>query len=259
MYDWPEVRGSTDALWHVLRESLSDHGFARLPDELARGSDPHADWVRPDLILSQTCGLPFVRELQGRVKLLGTPSYDIDCGSGAYYSVLIAREDVPDDPDESQEYAFAYNDVRSQSGYAAFLRKLIADASPLPERYVATGSHRASIAAVAEGRADIAAIDAVTWGLACRHDADAERVKVIGKTSAMPGLPFITSFNLSDQAETMRLSISEAMEALPAADREALLLTGFVARQETDYQPIAENWQAIVERGWQDLPVSAQR
>jgi ABC-type phosphate/phosphonate transport system substrate-binding protein len=254
MYDWPEVRASTDALWGLMCQSFADHGFGDVPLALSRENNPHQDWLSPDLLLSQTCGLPFVRELQGRVHLLGTPSYDIDCGSGAYFSVLIGREGSAGSLSELSGYRFACNDGRSQSGYAAFLQAVMKQGASPPAQIMLSGSHRASVRLVAEGKADIAAIDAVTWALACRHEPAARLVTVFGQTEPMPGLPYITSLAFSEQAETLRLAISEAMAALSAGDRDALLLTGFVARQEGDYTPVREGWLEIEKRSWAQLP-----
>ena len=258
MYDWPEIRVSTDRYWQLLRERLIDHGIADLPHNLQRDSDPHGDWAMPDMALSQTCGLPYVRDLQGCVLLLGTPSYDIEAGSGSYYSVLIGRQDGPGGLEYLSEYCAAYNDIRSQSGYAALLQTVIDGQLTLPSVWQCSGSHRSSIAMVAEERADIAAIDAVSWALAKRHDPAAKRVKVIGHTAQTPGLPYITATAYHAQAPQMRQAISEAMAALGEGDRDALLLTGFVERREDEYAPIGEGWARIVERCWQNLPAKRQ-
>jgi hypothetical protein len=62
----------------------------------APGPDPrpaafrHLD--RSDLLLAQTCGLPFRRDLWGRVAYVATPAYDLpDCPAGWYRSALVAR------------------------------------------------------------------------------------------------------------------------------------------------------------------------
>jgi ABC-type phosphate/phosphonate transport system substrate-binding protein len=54
--------------------------------------------------------------------------------------------------------------------------------------WVETGGHRQSVQAVADGRADVAAIDAVCWALAGRHeDAAVEKLRVINRTPAEAG------------------------------------------------------------------------
>ncbi len=254
MYDWPETRVSTDRYWQLLRESLIDHGIDDFPEKLERGGDPHGEWLRPYLCLSQTCGLPFVRDLKGKVQLLGTPSYDIEAGSGSYHSVIIGRMDGPEQIKDISQYSTAFNDVRSQSGYAALLQMVIDGDLSLPSRWLCSGSHRASVTLVAEGKVDIAAIDAVSFALARRHDGKARQVRILAHTPQTPGLPYITAFTNHDRAPQIRQAIVEAMSALQEPDRDALLLTGFVERREEEYAPIEEGWTRIVERGWQDLP-----
>ncbi len=58
---------------------------------------------------------------------------------------------------------------------------------------IETGGHRASIVAVAEGRADICAIDCRSWQLAQQHEPRAADLQVVGWTARRKGLPLITS------------------------------------------------------------------
>lgn len=249
MYDLPEIRPSTDALWGLIRDSLADHGIGTAPEALLRGGDPHHDWLRDDLVVSQTCGLPFVRELKGRVQMLGSPSYDIECGSGSYYSVIVTGNGVEGELADISGRRMACNDLRSQSGFAAMLTHLQREGLPLPGKLMLSGAHLSSIELVARGEADFASIDAVTFMLARRHLQAARSVRVIGKTEPMPALPYITSARFSLHADAMRQAISEAVAGLGESDRDALLMTGFVARQESDYQPIAEAWDVLERSG----------
>ncbi len=60
----------------------------------------------------------------------------------------------------------------SQSGYSA-LRAIVAPYAGGGRMFSdvsVSGSHRASLRAVAEGRADVATIDAVCWAMAERHE-----------------------------------------------------------------------------------------
>ncbi|TIT56391.1 MAG: phosphate ABC transporter substrate-binding protein, partial [Mesorhizobium sp.] len=50
-----------------------------------------------------------------------------------------------------------------------------------------------SIVAIAEGSADVAAIDCESWALAKRFEPAAREVKVVGWTKRRKGLPFITA------------------------------------------------------------------
>jgi len=48
--------------------------------------DPTPHWLSPDLLLSQTCGYPFITSLRGKVRLVGRPSYELTHSSGGDHS-----------------------------------------------------------------------------------------------------------------------------------------------------------------------------
>ena len=75
MYDWPEVRAGTDALWAAIATNLAAVGIDA-PDRLDRTTPAGDAWTSPDLLVGQTCGRPYVNGLAGRVALLGRPTYD---------------------------------------------------------------------------------------------------------------------------------------------------------------------------------------
>lgn len=240
MYDWPETQDANDRLWDRLRSSLQDSGFDA-PDGLTRNKDPLSVWTDNSLLLGQTCGLPYVQRLQDQVSLVGTPAYDIDCGAGSYFSVLIVAESSPIRRLADLVGArFGYNGPLSQSGFAAFYSHLKAkyiDSGILGAR-LQTGSHRASIGAVAHGDADIAAIDAVSWELAKRHEPAAGKVRVLARTDPTPGLPFITRKRTDSEVDKIHLAVVDAMASLEEETRETLMLLGFAATTEEDYRLI---------------------
>jgi ABC-type phosphate/phosphonate transport system substrate-binding protein len=91
----------------------------------------------------------------------------------------------------------AFNSEDSMSGIIALTRDLAALGETLgvfSER-VESGGHRDSIAAVAEGRADVAAIDCRSWALAQRFERAARQVAVVGWTARRMGLPYIAALN----------------------------------------------------------------
>jgi ABC-type phosphate/phosphonate transport system substrate-binding protein len=118
----------------------------------------------------------------------------------------------------------------SQSGHAA----LDAALGPLaPDRGLVTGSHRASIVAVATGAAEIAAIDAVSWRLAEAWEPEAARLRVLGWTRPTPGLPMITA--RGRDPGPIAGAVAEAIVALAPAHRAALGLAGFRRFRPADY------------------------
>ena len=227
MYDRPELRAETDRYWALIREELAERGIAA-PDALRRGDAVlMPQWEDPDLILSQTCGFPYRARLHGMVELVGTPDFGNEgCAPGYYRSVLIAKADDPRRDFAAFDGArIAFNDSLSQSGWAAPINH----AAALGVRLVPgleTGSHRASFHAVAEGRAELAAIDALTWALISEFE-DVSGVKMVGATDPTPALPYITA--KGRDAGAIFDAVNAAILRLDAKDRQRLRLRGIVA------------------------------
>jgi ABC-type phosphate/phosphonate transport system substrate-binding protein len=239
MYDRPEIRAETDALWAAMREAIRDAGLDA-PERLERARSFKLVWAAPELVLAQTCGLPYVSALHHRVGLIGAPAHSIEgCPPGHYRSALVVGQQTrAGDIAALFGCRAAINARDSQSGYAALMEAAAPHARE--GRFfgdvVLTGSHAASIAAVASGRADIAAIDAVTWALALRHDRTAQAVRLLGWTEPTPTLPYITARRRDVAA--IAGAVASAIAALPAGVRDALLIAGFVRFDPGDYDVI---------------------
>ncbi|MBW4710263.1 phosphate/phosphite/phosphonate ABC transporter substrate-binding protein [Roseobacter sp. YSTF-M11] len=225
MYDTTTTRAANDRLWRLIRQQLR-HG----PVDLDRQSDPHDTWNDPGLVLSQTCGLPYRSVLHDSVALVGTPDYRVrGCPQGYYKSYVVVRKDDPRrDIGDFREAVLARNDVRSQSGWAAIEGYLAENdvGFSFVGHTLDTGSHLRAAEAVAAGRADIAALDAVTWTLIKRESAVAGQLRVLLSTRPTPGLPFITS--AGNDVDRLFDAIASAIPALSGRDRGRLLLKGIV-------------------------------
>lgn len=227
MYDRPELRAATDRLWAGVATGLHAFGI-EAPAALARGDDPWSVWESSDLVLAQTCGLPYRSRLHEITTLVATPDYGLpDCEPGTYCSVVVSASEPP-----AEGARLAFNEGRSQSGWAAALDWL-EEAGLSPGALLETGGHANSLRAVAEGRADLAALDAVTWRLLQRYEPAAAEVRVIARTRATPGLPLITARG-RDPAP-LSAAVESAIATLRPADRTALGLTGLVRLREADY------------------------
>lgn len=244
MYDWPEVRWANDALWAAIAASLRGNGVDA-PEKLDRGADREAIWTSPGLLLSQTCAWPFITRLRTSARLVATPAYDVEGCAGAFYSsFLVARAgEGGDSLGAFRGRRFAVNSRDSLSGYVALRSAMQAEI--LAERdveWVETGGHRESIRAVAEGAADLAAIDAVCWALAGRHEAGAvQRLRIVNRTPLRPGLPLITAGGATPATvHTLRAALDDALRSeatLPA--RQALFLAGIELLDEANYAALA--------------------
>ncbi|MBZ9890219.1 PhnD/SsuA/transferrin family substrate-binding protein [Mesorhizobium sp. BR1-1-3] len=175
------------------------------PDEL----DFHGLWLHPLLLFAQTCWGPMELGLSRHVQVVGQPSYDAyEGGQGELYSsALVMRigegPEVRSPADGSalipldliRGKRFTFNSLDSMSGIIALTRDLRAADEGLDifSSRSESGGHRASIVAIAEGRADVAAIDCESWALAQRFEPAARKVAIVGWTGRRKGLPFITA------------------------------------------------------------------
>ncbi|OIQ32342.1 MAG: hypothetical protein BM562_05595 [Alphaproteobacteria bacterium MedPE-SWcel] len=233
MYDRPETAQANDAFWQAIRAELG-----RGPEHLSRDVDLWQAWRSPELLLAQTCGLPYRARLYGNVDLVGTPDYGLPgCPEGHYNSVLIARKDQKGTRFSAFAGSrFAYNDPMSQSGWAAAMQ-LMRTEDILPGELVETGGHRASALAVAEGRADFATIDALTYQMLQDYEPDltAELCELV-RTEPTPALPFITA--LGENVAAIFAALQAALAALPEEHRKTLHLKKIVHMTPSDYLAI---------------------
>ena len=221
MYDRPENAAAHDALWALIRDGLRARGIDA-PDALDRETPYDETWARPDLVLGQICNLPWRARFRDRVTLIGASDYGLPgAGPGEYYSLVVARADDP-----APGPRFALNDPLSNSGWDAGQDWARRNGVPIRPALV-TGSHAESLRAVAEGRADLAAIDAVTWRNLQRWDPLARQVRVLDRTAASPGQSFIT--RAGQDPAPYREAVAQAIADLPAAASELLGLRAIVA------------------------------
>lgn len=229
MYDRPELEKDNDLFWSKIRNTLGQG-----PEKLDRDIDPWKAWQSPDLLLAQTCGCPFRTRLYGEVNLIGTPDYGLEgCPPGYYRSVFIARnEGSKPSLRDFDRRCFAYNEGLSQSGWAAPLIHM-QDRDILPGSLLETGGHRKSAQAVLEGKADFAALDALTWELIREHDDFADQLCEVDWTSATPGLPYITA--ITNDPGPMFQIIKSAIQDLESDSRARLHLKELALIPAPDY------------------------
>ena len=246
MYDWPEVRAETNTLWAEIHTALQKRGIAS-PDTLDREAATETTWLSPRLLLSQTCGLPLVQDLRDQVTVLGRLTYQDLSATGDYHSVIVVREsDSIDHPEDLRGQRAAINHEDSYSGCLTLKRWAGKQAGETAffTSVIATGSHRDSVCAVANGLADTAAIDYVSWCLAKRVEPAAQRLSVVAKTDDRPGLPLITQTGHDTQTlASFRSALDEAVTMLDPAIRGVLGITGFVPANIHEYDVIDDDLQ----------------
>ncbi len=259
MYDWPEVRLATDALWAAIAAAVRARGLDA-PDTLDRTRPPEDQWRDPGLLFSQTCGYPYATALRGTVRLVATPVYVAEgCEGPAYRSAIVARAGDPARGlADLRGRTAAYNAPNSQSGYSAFRSAVapLASGKPFFSTVLETGGHLKSMQAVAEGNADCAAIDCVCWSMAEHYRVDlASRLKVIAWSDPAPALPFVTSGLRSDEeVAILRASLQDVFaDPGTAATRRALLIAGAEVLDDATYDAIVLMEQNAVSAGYPAL------
>jgi ABC-type phosphate/phosphonate transport system substrate-binding protein len=251
LYDLPEIRGATDALWSAIARSLRERGERDAPDSFDRTRGYDEVWRDPALLFAQVCGYPLTHAYAGQVRIVATPCHALPgCEGGEYRSLVVVREGSNvERPGDLRGATLAINDHSSQSGKHALLSLLAEEVEQGrgEERFLAgvriTGSHVASIAAVSHGEADAASIDCITHALLARHRPRAlNGTRVAFDTAFAPAPAYVTRATAGDDAiERLRGALSEAFaDPALAPAREALLLCGIRVLDASAYDRILE-------------------
>lgn len=236
MYAWPQLRPAQDAFYAAWRSAMSARGLS--PPHALSWQLPLAElWASDQLFIAQTCGHPLAAGHCGDAQLIATPCYEVpECDGARYRSLLVAASDRRGDKLANFEGGVvAINQEHSYSGQVALFRHL--DGLACCEHggsdaffasAISTGSHLASMQAVAAGEADLAAIDCVLWAHAAEFFADLRSsLCIIDATKLAPGLPFITAASRSaDSLSLMQAALGEVLDDPARSKWRALRLSG---------------------------------
>ena len=257
MYDLPELRSATDAWWAGIARALRREAIEEVPDQLTREQSAEG---RPDLLLSQVCGSRLVGEGRERLTYVATPCYTAPgCNGPLYRSVIVVPATCPARTlEELRGSRCAINGYRSHSGCNA----LRATFAPLAQggRFFASvtvsGGHALSLALIASGQADVAAIDCITYALLLRCRPQLlEDTRIIAQTVAAPVGPYVTSGGASDdRIARLRSGLAQTMDDHDLATvRADLLLRGINVLPVDDYAQIARIEVKAMRLGYRDF------
>jgi len=245
MYDRPELRWATDQLWGYVASALTRAGVPNVPANLSREGPHEARWSDPRLLMSQTCGYDVHFRFSGRLMPLAAPVYRAaGCEGPTYRSALVVRSgDRSERVEDLAGRVAAYNEPASHSGRVA-LEAVVAEYADGGRFFACTrvtGSHERSAEDVAEGRADVAALDCTSFALLRRARPElAARLRILTFSPACPAPPFVVgpmvSQDIRDElAKTFReVATTDELTAV----REALLLEALVPVEPSDYAAI---------------------
>jgi ABC-type phosphate/phosphonate transport system substrate-binding protein len=243
LYDFPQLRVDTDAFWRAIVQRLQDAGLREFPARLTRSRDYNAGWRNSRLLLGQACGYPLMKRFGITARIVATPVYTAPGCKGAWHrSVFIAHARSRfASLSDLRGGICAVNGFDSNTG----MNLLRAAIAPLAERkpffrsIVISGSHLASIKAVVGGRAELAAIDCVSFAH-LQHFAPTltESVRPIGQSTLAPAPPFITASTTDDATlAILRRALAEVVaDPQLVSLRAALLIGSFEFVAEADYE-----------------------
>ena len=248
MYDFPEVHTSTMEIVDALVTALSTIGLSahtEVPNASVH-SDLMRHWLGAGMLLSQSCGLPFIEELHTSVNVVGTPLWtDVSDDRGRYRTVIVVPESLGiTSIDQAVGLRAVVNNTQSLSGWCS-LGIALANAtndSAVATPYVQSGGHAASLQMLQDGDADIASIDSATYRLLSRHrPALVENVRVIGYGPAVPATPIIVSKSSTVDADELYRVVSGVFGR---SELQAALgnigINGFVRLANSDYDSVMD-------------------
>jgi ABC-type phosphate/phosphonate transport system substrate-binding protein len=248
MYDFPEVQNSTEKLLVALVEALescNETAHVQTPD-----SSVHAElmkmWRSKDMVLSQSCGLPFMEELHQFVNVIGTPTWTgVSDERGRYQTVIVVREALGiSSIAEVRGLRPVVSNTQSLSGWCS-LGVALSEVTTEPsfvQPFTQSGGHATSLQMLQDNEADIASIDSATFRLLSRHRPElANGVRVIGYGPLVPATPIIVSKSFAVDADELYRVVSGVFGR---SDLRASLadigISGFVRLAASDYDGVMD-------------------
>ena len=219
----------------------------------------HGDIVLrdPALGFGHTCGYPLMTHLSGAFTPFCAAGFDVPGTNGKYYAsqIIVNAESEIENLTQCEGAVAAVNSPDSNSGMNV-LRYELARIGAQPgffARVLISGGHLPSLEAVAEKRADVAAIDCVTFQLiADAYPALSSRVRSIGLTTKTCGLPFVFPANATSAEHKSQYTraLQRACDRLSTDSLQCLHLTGFEPVDLDDYTSILELERYALEHGF---------
>ncbi len=257
MYDLPCVEAATNAWAAGLARALVQEGILDAPEQLTRGKTVAELWRSPDLLLSQTCGYPLITAFAIDLSLLLAPVYATPGCEGADYRsfIVVHADNAAASLEDLRGTRCAINGQTSQSGMNVLRRTItpFAREGRFFSEVIVSGKHPASIAMIAAGDADVAAIDCVTYGLMARHEPDSvAAVRILTETQSAPSLPYVTRHSASSDLSLRLVSALNRAAEDPdlASVRDDLLIDSFAVLPLADYDIMMDMENEAVAMGY---------
>jgi ABC-type phosphate/phosphonate transport system substrate-binding protein len=255
------VSPSAAAAWRrLLARVIEDSGVAMEIIDHAYPATLNDLWARPDLGCALMCGWPFVRE--GAVKTLlaaPVPMAEWAGGQPIYRTdFIVARDSSFERLEDTFGHRFAFNTEESHSGYNAPRAHLAKYAvrAPLFRKLVGPMvTYQRVVAALAEGAAEVAAIDSFSLEMIRRHAPElSAAVRVIDATTSVPIPAFVASALDADDAERVRSALLR-LESTPGGAEllNDVCLTRFAEVDPARYHSTQEMTKAAIAQNYPEI------
>lgn len=201
-YNFPSTRPHLDTVWRETRSRLGAAGIGQTPVALNHSIDYAEFHADPQLTLSQCCGLDLFQPHTRNVIPFAAPvitAYEVP--RGRYFSRIVARPSARLDAPH-----VVINNRFSHSGHTA-IRMWLKLQGIARFTVSETGSHAQSLASLREGRADLAAIDALSW-----LHLDTAGLEILDTSEPAPAPPFITGRESDVSVKAMTAALNAAFQ-----------------------------------------------
>jgi ABC-type phosphate/phosphonate transport system substrate-binding protein len=230
MYPFQPLRPAWEQLWAAVHARAS-----WTPAGLKWDGTVQEHWIDPDCVVAHACGWPVATTLRPTVAVVGAFTLALPEAIGhRYRSVLVAARPGPLASFVTPVTTVAANSDDSLSGWVSLRAATVGVAQPWPGPVRWTGAHLDSVRAVHDGVAELASIDQLTWAHICVQFPElVTDLHVVGRGPWIPSPAVVTS---TGRVDDLREAFAGAMgDPATRSARAALLLTGFVALDDTDY------------------------
>lgn len=260
MYDFPDLTAAHDTWWLAVATRLRALGIVDPPQRLNRELGHFEVWRHPRLLLGQACEYPLATAFHSFVRPLARPHYAAPgCEAGRYRSAIVVRSEEPAAAlAELRASRCTVNEPSSNSGMNLLRAAIapIAERRPFFRSVSTSGSHWNSARMVADGSADVAAIDCVSYAHLQRCDAAlAARLRILDWTPSSPSLPLVSARSTDEPTrEALRRALAgviadPGLESVCASS----LLVGFDFDVDASYREVLELERRAVELGYPNL------
>ena len=228
--------------WHTIFDGFYQHLPAPYNHQYQiLFEDQPGLFMRPDLFMGQTCGYPYVMTWQPSHDLVAVPSFNIPGCEGTRYSswFICNKNSLFQSLTDFKSSVLVLNNNDSNSGMNVLRSEIskIAYGKSFFAKVLVSDSHLTSIDYVANGKADIASIDAVTWYFAIQEGlVDPDRIRIIGQSQKTAGLPFIINRSINLDSEIIRSALNLSLQNCPTEIREFIKIDSFEKVSPEDYR-----------------------